>query len=1151
MSQPFVDPRHPHRSILVAAAAGSGKTYQLSQRFLHLVAAGAVPASILTVTFTIKAAGEMRARILKEAADLKRDAAKRAQFLADTRAFHADRPGTRPPLSPDATADAILAQSQALRITTIDAVFLEWVAKFPYESDGDAPLPVPLALADPREAKRYDDQAFRALGAFISGRLSSADEATRAWFSGIPNLAFMDLKTKMRALSLQDTFLWYAASRQDGATPYGYHPVEDGLPATLQEAAARLRPELTAIVNAMTGMGSHAAACQALETLDVAAFQAARLFTKDLKVHGNTLKGPRRASVAAEVAAVEDLLGRVERRARLARLNDLGERYLTSYAWYAAARNAIKHQAGVAEFPDLAKGSHRLWHGDAGAGVRYLLSRTTRHMMLDEFQDTSRLQWSIFSAMAAELLAGDPVEDGGPAPSVFIVGDEKQSIYGFREADPTVMGDARAAFSTRMVETPLTASYRTAQVVLDYVNAVFELPGQRPLPGFLPHTTAVKPSGDAVVPDAGRVMLAPVARKRVDADGRVTSAVQAEAELVAGLIAAALADELSCPVYDKRAGAMRRLTPKDCAILYRSSTNAHVYEQALRARHIPCERDEDKGFFARAEIADVVATLKFLAMPADMAALATVLRSPFGALSDEAVTDLLWPTSRYGGSGDLRGPDRAAAVMQALATAEPALASTLADLMALAAGAAPHLVLTELLTRLSVLDHYSQPFVYGAREADQARHNLMRLVELVREGEDKGHVSLVTMLSYLKTLENDDETGNARTGADAVNLLTVHKSKGLEFPLVVIVDAARPWGKLDPYFVQGETRDGEPAVFFVGSRDEQPNGDSSFDALRQRATRNVADECERLLYVAMTRAEQHLFVTGHEADAAGRQGIADTAPYARLVAGFDLFAGRRDSAAATTTIAGEPCRTVVATGQAPLTGPQAATPAEPAAPDLAAAAAAAAGRATTLRPVKILTPSRQTAEGGVAASGLALAALPEHGDPRRVGTFIHAGLEAAARGVPFAEAAAFDLHVGMAQGELFAWATAQVKRAVTSEYWRALKADAARLVPEARVVHRRPGRFGDADQLVAGQVDLVVYRKDGRVRVVDFKSNRFKDVEGLEAHAAKARLAAFAREEGYDEQLRIYRDALAAIHPAAAVTAEIFFTGPAVAIAVD
>src|SRR5690606_28974124 len=135
MSPVATDPRHPHRSILVAAAAGSGKTYQLSQRFLHLVAAGASPASILAVTFTIKAAGEMRARILKEAADLKRDEGKRARFMADARAFHADQPRARAPLSPDATADLILSQSQALRITTIDAVFLEWVAKFPYESD--------------------------------------------------------------------------------------------------------------------------------------------------------------------------------------------------------------------------------------------------------------------------------------------------------------------------------------------------------------------------------------------------------------------------------------------------------------------------------------------------------------------------------------------------------------------------------------------------------------------------------------------------------------------------------------------------------------------------------------------------------------------------------------------------------------------------------------------------------------------------------------------------------------------------------------------------------------------------------------------------------------------------------------------------------
>src|SRR5690606_3093960 len=128
-------------------------------------------------------------------------------------------------------------------------------------------------------------------------------------------------------------------------------PLEDGLPDAVEEALASLRPELTAIVAAMTKLATQPAAQAALARMDLQGLQEARVLTRELKVHGNTFRGDRRAGVAAEIAAVDDLLARVERRRRLAALNDLGERYMQAYEWYAAGRDGLKREAGVAEFP--------------------------------------------------------------------------------------------------------------------------------------------------------------------------------------------------------------------------------------------------------------------------------------------------------------------------------------------------------------------------------------------------------------------------------------------------------------------------------------------------------------------------------------------------------------------------------------------------------------------------------------------------------------------------------------------------------------------------------------------------------------------------------------------------------------------------------
>ena len=145
------NPQNPYISCIVQASAGSGKTYQLSRRFLYLVAAGAEPSEVLTITFTKKAAQEMRQRIIREASDILKNPARAQEFDQEIKVFYENHMSsasdtTSPPKTAIDTAHEILSQTQSLKVSTIDSLFNEWVSRFTYEaSDGQFPSPTRFA----------------------------------------------------------------------------------------------------------------------------------------------------------------------------------------------------------------------------------------------------------------------------------------------------------------------------------------------------------------------------------------------------------------------------------------------------------------------------------------------------------------------------------------------------------------------------------------------------------------------------------------------------------------------------------------------------------------------------------------------------------------------------------------------------------------------------------------------------------------------------------------------------------------------------------------------------------------------------------------------------------------------------------------------
>ena len=1154
---PLNNPQNPYSSFLVAASAGSGKTFQLSQRFLHLISAGAQPGSVLTVTFTKKAAGEMRARILGEAAQLLADPKKQRAFDQQMQLFHARTQGQRrpPPIPARDLAPQLLAASQLLKISTIDSLFFEWVSKFPFEArpskgeggDGER-LSGSANLLDPLSTRRLQAQAWRATGQLLTRALGRSESWADDLLSSLPKGGILALERYLDALDRQDTYVWYSeklAPERSAVLPWP-HVTEE---PSASDLMAAIDDSMRAIVGNVSNAERRDSALAALAAADFDALLTTELLTRaDLKISGRYIRGAKRDGLLTEILAVEADIRRFVDTQQLLRLNRIGQSHYQLFRLYRALRDALKTQSGALEFRDLVKGGFEILYGPASAGARFLLGRTVQHVLLDEFQDTSRLQWSVFEALISPMLAGDGMEEpSGIAPTVFIVGDSKQSIYGFREADPAVMTDARARLGDYLRDAPLTASFRTAQVVLDFVNAVF-----RDDPDFPMHHTA-QLGGQAYVPDTGRVLVLPLIQPPgKDEDG--ADPAETEAEMLAAALAEMLARPASSPVYDKNTGTYRPLRPSDCCILYRSTTNAAIVEAALRRCGIACQREEERGFFHRTEILDAVALLRFLAYPNDLVALATVLRSPLGGIDDATMLPLF---------AEARGrDDPAEAVLRGLEASAPELATKLKDLRRLSGRLVPHTLLLHGLRIFKAFAAYSHPSIYRSEDADLARRNLARLVELVMNLEDKDLINLAPLVERLADMAKSDEFGNAAGARSGVTLMTIHKAKGLEFSLVAVMDTGRPWGKRDVYWAQGQDDDERPGLYYIGTSSEQPQADTTFNHLVASAEEQIASECQRLLYVALTRARQYLIISGHEAKR--RVGLATTIVYPALASamnfppsGRSTTAHRWAAEAHDVDAAGANKSNAVDAAAAMLAYHESLTWA--AVPDSLTVVAEQSGKANDVigdlggnaapgdfnvqsartdvpRELQITAPSKHEDED--APTGAKSIALKSAISPRlaaAIGTFVHRALEAFMQRREFHDEQVWRVLV-TPSADSERWRLEVLKELVElrQDSWLVQLRDSAR-----RIETELPIVFQRDDELVLGSLDLLVEQTDGQLLIIDYKTTRFT---AAAKSLSDAELKRFCRERHYDQQLADYCEAIAAIYPEQKVTAAVYFT---------
>jgi ATP-dependent helicase/nuclease subunit A len=1102
-----LDPQNPYRSCVVRASAGSGKTYQLSRRFLFLVGSGAHPASILTVTFTKKAAGEMRERILDTAAQLLSSPEEQAAFDQKLQVFyqetlhHLHRP--RPPRSALATAEAVLSSTQSLRIATIDAVLLEWMKKFPYEASqqGSLTIPAPFELMNQREEELLHRRAWYRTVEALRDKPQLKEQWQTLKASG---LDLLEVESRIRELSRHESFLWLLEKQREheASSPLLRHPLPDDQWDDSAEGFLRSVQEALTSVCQILAPPKLAEVRQALAALDMATLIELRILTKKWEIHGNTFRKPKRDPY-------EELIAEINQRARLLRsyrsrlqLNTLGSFLLDLYKIYEEQQNLWKLDLGRLTFSDLIKGGYHLFKRPEAAGVRYLLHRTIRHLLLDEFQDTSILQWTMFSSMAHEMLAGEGLRGSDEVhASLFIVGDPKQSIYGFREAEAEVLQHAAHFMVSRQaLDISLSASYRTAPSLLAYINTVF----QDKLPHFPEHEAARGAHGTPVIPGRASLTIGPLFLEEQHA-----TPIDAEAKFVADTLQSILSDPATPALWDKESKTYRKLEARDCAILYRAATHASIYAEALRSVGLAARMEEGRSFFERLEVRDVLAFCRWMANPAHTEAFHQCLKSPLFRIADQDILTALYHShenSRY---------ERHLKVLDLLSERYPDSIQLLRTLLKERNRLRPQ----ALLAKAALRGCWSQAYVegFGQEEGVLAAANLARFLETIIDLEAQGFHDWIPLCTRLEELAAEQAVSLASVSENAVQLMTIHKAKGLEFPLVVLVGTGEEWEKSDPYWAKIKESPVGSGIAYVGRKSDRTEDDPHFEGLDAILHREAHQENLRLLYVALTRAQYHLLITGyqrkkygagfyqHLATCAQMQGaqLKDSGPHPILTR---MDAGEPEALSHSSETSAAPAKQFLTDSELRDWLP----------------------RPTALPAVRILAPARLLNDSEEAAAKSSSA----HRYATEIGTFVHRGLEASVKEEPFL---AHEVWMGLGPHhppstylDSYVYAFEKLQMILTSSVFQNLLSSA--LKREAEV----PIAFLQGDQLVRGTIDLLLQMSPNSWLVVDYKTSE----EAAEADD----LEALARTKRYDQQLALYMQGVQLLYPDATVEGAIFFT---------
>ena len=832
-----------NENLFVEAAAGTGKTALMAGRIVMLLAGGRAPGDIVAITFTELAASELTVRIsrmvealladempheLRLAFPTGLDAAQRRNLLEahakldelTTSTIHGFCQGA---IRSYAVETGLDPGSRVIDASGADAMFEAVLSDWLIERlSGDAtdddpigvlskddPLKVVELLRELAELKRRHPTATTEAPGLDRRQdidFCQAVEEFERWLTTTPGESgTADLLGQLRTLTS-----FYAES---------LHPT----PTFKRLWQLAQTPQV--------GVMKH-------RSLDLKPYQQR---TAWIRVFGTEIGSQHNQAAEEYFAAVErsyrTLLGAIG-----AGLVDALSKALDEVL---ARYRQRKRAAAVLDFDDLLSCAYELV--SQHEAVRTALGTRHRHIFVDEFQDTDRMQAAIIFLIATDYRA-DRWQDGVLRPgSLFLVGDPKQAIYRFRGADVAAYEDARAAMKRQGRDCVLqvTANFRSSQGILEHVNACFEpvLNGQGQ-PGYVQLSATI---GDrlAVLPCAAKVTV----EIHEAADPRRPSAGEqreAEADMIARLCHR-LVGSISIVRSD---GHVTALVPGDIALLAPTNSELWRYERALEAQRLSVASQAGKTLMLRQETQDILALLRTLADPFDTLAFGALMRGPLVGLTEEQLLDIA------DGAEINREPGTTGAAFTVNTPLEwivSPLAKTvvghLQDLRRRASATTPLILLSEAAERLQLR------VVLAARYGNRAARALANLDALIQMAQPFGVAGL---RAFVRSLNEDWEArtlrGEGRIDAseEAIQIVTIHSSKGLEWPVVIPINTGTVF-RSPPQFVQ---RQSDNTLHWMIGGVAPPN----LAAAREEERRSEMLERQRIWYVACTRARDLLVI---------------------------------------------------------------------------------------------------------------------------------------------------------------------------------------------------------------------------------------------------------------------------------------------------
>lgn len=878
-------------SLALAAGAGCGKTFVLTERFLVELApvegrdAEQRLSELVAITFTDAAARELRSRIRKLVYDkmMSADAAERPYWSKLQRAV------------------------DGCRVSTIHSFCGNLIRSHAFDLGLD---PLFTVLDGPASQVLEADAIEDTLRNELTARQADAMAIAEAW--GIEG-AKSRIARLMKQRREPEFEKWLAASPADLLEAWAKFHREEVWPRVLEEfrelateligllsqfappdpQAADQRQEL---IDLLTNILQGESTAEELLSIKEKA-KVKKPFTK--KAWGDD---ELYANFRDSAKAVRDKIDRVphadfttdeaHRAAKLAL-------HLGQVAQLAAERyTAAKTQRNALDYDDLMTWAHRLLTAPAHRGVQESLRSGIGILFVDEFQDTNQLQVDLVKA-----LVGDVAQSG----KLFFVGDEKQSIYRFRGAEPQVFIDLRQEVAHQW-RLPLSKNFRSQPAILDFVNTLFENvfgEGYQPLDANRPQV-APEPAVEFLwTPQPGN--------KREK--GWVEKSRCGEARAIAVRLRELIDSEHPVVPDSQHPAGVRGVQPGDIAILFRSLSDVQYYEEALRQQQIDYYLVGGHAFYTQQEVYDVLHLARSISSECDELSLAGVLRSPFFSLADET---LLW----LGGLGQSLEVSLFAAKLPAGISSEERakVARAAATLMQLRSEK-EKLPPAALLAKAMELTGYDATLL-AEFMGERKLANVYKLMEQARAATDSGVGSLdnfVTQLAEFTTATPKEAlaTTSPQTSS-VVRLMTIHQSKGLEFPVVVVPDLNRrdpsnsdqvAYNPRTGILVKPDAEDADDTT----KTNEATTGLTLHKYMEKLAS--IA-ESDRVFYVACTRAADYLLLSSGVNDLSHEK--LEGAWIKRLAETFDLTSGEL----LTATAGGPQVRATVAAAPTASSSPQ-------------------------------------------------------------------------------------------------------------------------------------------------------------------------------------------------------------------------------------